>query len=797
MKTGRIWAIALAALMLCTAAAAAGCAAKKDKDNGTGADTAAALTEPIEEAAEETAEETAAPAGNGSGDTEAVPAPAAEDGRVYAPGPYGRISVMIPEGWESRTVAAGESGLDTGGFYGLLFFPESRAEGRIELSYQDLFGVCGTGLTQEEVQIAGSKALIGTYDDGIDDNDRTWDFITFHDDKEGIVAIANMTMDWTGEEKEKAKEILETLVFEPDIREGGIGYFRRDSEIPEIGLMMQARDIRADGATVRFSLWDPDAADGELIYGEDFALEKQDGEFYKELPPVIDNAAFNDIGYTILPDTDNDWAVNWKWLYGEIEPGEYRIRKSVSAWRAPGDFDRYDIYAYFIYAGEPAGKAKENAEAADEEAGDHAGQDAEGVEKTVAVLPDAAAPDMDAEAFLMTDAHWKWWQAQLEKINASAELQAGMEDYYAAILKEMLQAEDEEGHPANAVCSPLNIYTALAMLAEVSGGNTREQILDALQVEDIESAREKAKAFWEANYADTPALKSIPAASMWLNDRIGYHPDTLQRLAEDHHASSFMGVPGSEEMDKALRQWTDDNTGGLLTEYTQDLKLDRDTVLALVTTIYYKAAWTDRFAADRTKDEIFHGASGDREVPMMHMDRMMGIFPGSCFTAAGLSLTDSGNMYFFLPDEGISVQDLASGEVLREVLKVSRAAWEAESYYPIVHLSLPKFSVSAKTGLISILKDLGIQDAMIPGIADFGPLTDEVDEIYLSEASHAALVEIDEEGVTGAAYTELAMAAGAAMPQDEIDLVFDRPFLFTVTARDGSVLFAGIVQNAK
>ena len=73
----------------------------------------------------------------------------------------------------------------------------------------------------------------------------------------------------------------------------------------------------------------------------------------------------------------------------------------------------------------------------------------------------------------------------------------------------------------------------------------------------------------------------------------------------------------------------------------------------------------------------------------------------------------------------------------------------------------------------------------------------EVDEIYLSEASHAALVEIDEEGVTGAAYTELAMAAGAAMPQDEIDLVFDRPFLFTVTARDGSVLFAGIVQNAK
>ena len=182
---------------------------------------------------------------------------------------------------------------------------------------------------------------------------------------------------------------------------------------------------------------------------------------------------------------------------------------------------------------------------------------------------------------------------------------------------------------------------------------------------------------------------------------------------------------------------------------------------------------------------------------MMHMDRMMSVYPGSSFTAVGLSLTDSGTMYFFLPDEGTDVKELASGTALQEVLKISRVPVEAESYFPIVRLTLPKFSVSAKTGLIDVLKDLGIHDAMIPGTADFSPLTDEADEIYMSDASHAALVEIDEEGVTGAAYTELAMAAGAAMPQDEIDLVFDRPFLFTVAARDGSILFAGIVQNAE
>ena len=57
------------------------------------------------------------------------------------------------------------------------------------------------------------------------------------------------------------------------------------------------------------------------------------------------------------------------------------------------------------------------------------------------------------------------------------------------------------------------------------------------------------------------------------------------------------------------------------------------------------------------------------------------------------------------------------------------------------------------------------------------------------------MVEVDENGVTGAAYTEIALAEGAAEPEEEIDFIVDRPFLFMVTGRDGSVLFAGIVKN--
>ena len=57
-------------------------------------------------------------------------------------------------------------------------------------------------------------------------------------------------------------------------------------------------------------------------------------------------------------------------------------------------------------------------------------------------------------------------------------------------------------------------------------------------------------------------------------------------------------------------------------------------------------------------------------------------------------------------------------------------------------------------------------------------------------------VAIDEDGVTGVAYT-LIVTADGAMPgsPDEVDFVVDRPFLFLITGADDVPLFAGVVNQ--
>ncbi len=404
-----------------------------------------------------------------------------------------------------------------------------------------------------------------------------------------------------------------------------------------------------------------------------------------------------------------------------------------------------------------------------------------------AVYPEPVASSMSAQSFAESDAHWDWWKTYVDKTNASAVYQDSMRAYNKALIQALLVSEDE-----NTVCSPLNTFIAFSMLAEVTDGQSRAQVLNALGVSDIEALRTQVAALWDSNYVDTPSVKSLLADSFWLRDGVRYNKETLDRLARIYYASAYSGTPGSAEMDEALQKWTNDNTGGLLENYVKGLKLDPSTVMALVSTLYYKAAWVDSFLPNNTTSEVFHGTLGDTNVDMMRRtEDMMGVFSSDTFSAISLNLNDSGTMVFCLPNEGTDVNAVLADPNLLNLASFEDPHWS----YPMVHLSIPKFKVDAKMDLLDTMRQLGMTDVLDPEASDFTPLTEDFDNLYVSQAEHAAMVEIDEDGVTGAAYTELAIAEGAALPEDEIDFVLDRPFVFLVLGRDGSVLFSGVVRN--
>lgn len=351
----------------------------------------------------------------------------------------------------------------------------------------------------------------------------------------------------------------------------------------------------------------------------------------------------------------------------------------------------------------------------------------------------------------------------------------------------------------NTVYSPVSLFMALAMLAELTDGETRAQILSALGAADMATLREKAHAVWNANYCNDGATTSILGSSIWLNDGIGYKEDTLRTLAEQYYASSFSGDFTKKDYADAVRAWLNEQTGNLLKDAAGKLEFDANTVMALFSTVYFRAKWNDSFEKSLTAPDTFHALSGNETADFMHQTMIYGnYYWGEHFGAVQLYMKSGGSMWFFLPDEGVTPDTLAADEEVWKVLYTTDN-WEAQEAYANhkslrINLSVPKFDVDSDIALTETARQLGVTDCFEMQKADFSPLTEDTG-VVISKISQAARVAADEEGVVATAFTAL-IGAGASMPpEEEMDFTLDRPFFFVLTGLDGLPLFTGSVWN--
>lgn len=351
----------------------------------------------------------------------------------------------------------------------------------------------------------------------------------------------------------------------------------------------------------------------------------------------------------------------------------------------------------------------------------------------------------------------------------------------------------ESGNGGNFVYAPLNVYMALSMLAECTDGDSRAQILSLLRENSLEDVRAQAKMLWNANYCADGAVTSVLASSVWLDDGVNYVQKTLDTLAQSYYASSFSGEMGSDSYNKALQSWLNEQTGGLLKDQASGLEFTPETVMALATTIYYRAKWSEEFSKSQTSEDTFHADSGDITCEFMHRSDTGTYYWGEKFGAVNLPLRESGAMKLLLPDEGVTPEALLQdGEAMNFLL--GGEDWE-NSKFLIVNLAVPKFDVSSDLNLNAGLQTLGVTDVFSDDTADFSPVIENADGVFLSKAEHAARVAIDEEGVTAAAYTVMMEAGAAEPPDEEIDFTLDRPFVFAITSQDGLPLFIGVVNT--
>ena len=325
--------------------------------------------------------------------------------------------------------------------------------------------------------------------------------------------------------------------------------------------------------------------------------------------------------------------------------------------------------------------------------------------------------------------------------------------------------------------------TALAMLAECSDGNTREEILSALGADDMASLRKSAAALLAADNYDDGTVTSLIANSLWFNKEHYFNADTVGRLAELYRASTYWGDPTDPDYEKELQNWLKDNTGGLLDDSADKIEMDPLMLLEICSTVCFKGGWGEGFKDAWYAPMEFHGTAGDTEVPCMYKQVHEGgrFWYGDGYKAAIDTIGTSGNsMIYLLPNEGVSIETM---------LKSINTAWLlANAKTGKLTITAPKFDVSSDNDLIPALREIGINDCFGPA-ADLSQLTD--NSAYVSEVRHSARVTVDENGISAAAFTQVELT----LSMGEMSLTLDRPFVFIVTGVTGAPLFIGVVNN--
>ena len=420
----------------------------------------------------------------------------------------------------------------------------------------------------------------------------------------------------------------------------------------------------------------------------------------------------------------------------------------------------------------------------------------------VCALAEPAYPDLPhapAEPATADDAAWEQfnedydacWQAWRDFRNEAP----GLEEQ-AGLLSALADFSAESttlalGGEGNGVYSPISLWFALAMLAETTDGDSRQEILDALGAEDVEQLRSWADSLWHDLYTDDGTASVLLGTSMWLNQGVDFNQGTLDILAEHYYAASYQAPMGTDAADQALTDWTAEQTRGLIGSDGKVLETTPDTLMVLASTLYAMGRWSDEFQPENNTDDVFTAADGTEQLAeFMHRTDDSTFLRREGYQAAYL-YTTAAQVLFVLPDEGVSPRDLLADPDLLGSLDFE----DEDAVYGEVQWSLPKFDVRSDLDLKPTLSGLGITSVLDPEAADFSPLTS-LEPVWLDQAKQIARVQVDELGFQAAAVTLLAASGAGAPPEDPKICVMDldRPFLFVIRSGD-AVLFAGVVDS--
>jgi serine protease inhibitor len=350
----------------------------------------------------------------------------------------------------------------------------------------------------------------------------------------------------------------------------------------------------------------------------------------------------------------------------------------------------------------------------------------------------------------------------------------------------------------NLFVSPLSVSIALAMTLNGTAGDTRSEMLQALELQGMDLSQvNAANLTLRKRLANPgPGVELLIANALWGKAGLTFNPNFL-KSNQDFFAARVTALDFMQPASISLiNQWASANTKGKIPQVIS--QISPETILILMNAIYFKGSWKDPFEKAQTEPKTFTKADGStKEHPSM---RRYGKYrylrdTEQKFQAVALpyGANEDARMYVFLPDEDSNTHALLQSltpEALNEWLPKMRRQDGA--------VVLPRFTFKGEQQLNAPLQALGLRKAFSEGQADFSDLLqDPASKAFISNVKQDSFVEVNEEGTEAAAVTTVTVGATSVqIPQEPFNMEINRPFIHLIRdEKTGAILFMGVTAD--
>lgn len=336
--------------------------------------------------------------------------------------------------------------------------------------------------------------------------------------------------------------------------------------------------------------------------------------------------------------------------------------------------------------------------------------------------------------------------------------------------------------------SPISIITYLSMISNATTGEFRNQVLKALNIEDLQTLNDLIEKLMHFLPCEENGSALAINNRIWLADGINV-PESFSSTLQKHYNAGVENVDFHKESTfHNINQWIFDTTNGLIrTILKGDWQQYRDILMTSANTVYFKGNWKQPFDPALTDIEKFNGLTKETNVKMMHKDITARYSSSDIAELVVLEFEKPTNtIEFYLPrnkDGNINMVDLITSDIQKDLRNGLRNC--------DISLSLPSFKTESKIKLNKILSNAGISDTESVDMSLIGIGNQPI------EPQHQTSFKIDEKGAEMAAYTGMLVTAKPENDKlNHVSIKFDRSFMYIIrNYHTGLILMAGVVGN--